>query len=152
MGSKSSRLARQNTWECRLPVEIMEKICEVLSNDRALRSLASFQSTSSSFYTLVTPFLYRHIIFNTRQALLFLDLFNKVPKKDKQKLHDFVSVDSGVHLLDQRLAIRLRSVMSFTHSLTLITPEDMRLRYPIDFSRLQGFYDLQELLGSDKRL
>lgn len=56
MGSLSSRSARQNNWKCRLPVEIMEKICEHLTNERALRTLASPQSTSSCCHTLITPF------------------------------------------------------------------------------------------------
>jgi len=124
----------------------MEQICTNLTDTQALGTLASLQSTSSSFYNLVTPFLYRHIVFDLRQGLLFLDPFNKIPKRDKQKFLDFKSVDSGVHLLDQRLAIRLRSFMSYTRSLTLITLGTWRSYYHKDHVRLRGFHDLQNLL------
>jgi hypothetical protein len=146
MGSSSSRPARQNTWKCGLPVEIMEKICENLTNDRALGPLASLQSTSSCCYTLVTTFLYRHIVFNTRHAILFLDLFNKISTKDKQNFLEYKSVDSSSHLLDQNLANRLRSFMSYTQSLTLLTREYMHLHFPKDHNRLKGFNVLQTLL------
>ena len=150
MGLTSSRPARQDTWKCRLPVEIMEKICQNLTKDRALGSLASILSTSSCCHTLVTPFLYRHVIFDTRHAILFLDLFNRISTKDKQNFLDFKSVDPDSHLLDQNLASRLRSFMSYTQSLTLLTREDMHLHYPKDHNRLKGFNVLQSLLKTKR--
>jgi hypothetical protein len=146
MGISSSRPARENTWKCRIPVEIMEMICEHLTKDRALETLASLQSTSSYCYTLVTPFLYRHIVFDTRHAILFINLFNKISRMDRRIFIDFEKVNAGGHLLDQKLAKRLRSFMSHTESLTLITREDMRLHYPKDYKRLKGFFRLQNLL------
>jgi hypothetical protein len=123
----------------------MAKICDILSQEQALRTLATLQSVSSCSYTLATPFLYRRIVFDTRQALLFLDLFNGIIKRDRPEYLEFKWVNSRAHLLDQKLAVRLRSYMSYTRSLTLITREDMRLHYPTDRHRMQGFVELQDL-------
>jgi len=136
----------QKRRQRRLPAEIMEKICEILSNDRALRTLATLQSASTSSYTLTTPFLYRHIVFDIRHAILFLDLFNEIPKSDENEFLEFGSVNSDSHLLDQKLAVQLRSFMSYTQSLTLITRATLRSYDPKDYRRLQGFDNLQNLL------
>jgi hypothetical protein len=141
-----AKAGQENKWTCRLPVELMAKICDILSNDQALGTLATLQLVSSCSYTLVTPFLYRHIIFDTQQALLFLDLFNKISRRDKQRFLEFNAVNSVAHLLDQKLAVRLRSVMTYTQSLTFLAHEEMRLHYPKDHKRLKGFYKLQNLL------
>jgi hypothetical protein len=144
---------RESNWTFPLPEELMAKICDILSQEKALETLATLQSVSSCSYTLATPFLYRHIIFDTRQALLFLDLFNNISRRGKQKFLEFNSGNSGAHLLDQKLAVRLRSVMTHTQSLTFLAHEEMRLQYPKDYNRLKGFFgflklqNLLELVG-----
>jgi len=126
----------------------MEKICEHLTNDRALGTLASLQPTSSCCHTLVTPFLYRHIVFDTRHAMLFIDLFYKITTKDKEKFLKSDLLVTSTHLIDKPLATRLRWYMSYTQSLTLITREDMQLRYPKDHNRLGGYNVIQSLKGT----
>jgi hypothetical protein len=134
---------RESNWTFPLPEELMAKICDILSQEQALGTLAILQSVSSCSYTLATPFLYRRIVFDTRQALLFFDLFNDVIRRDRPEYLEFKWVNSKAHLLDQKLAVRLRSYMSYTRSLTLITRENVRLHYPTDRHRLLGFVELQ---------
>ena len=91
---------------------------------------------------------YRHIVFDTRHAMLFINLFHKISTKDKQKFLESDLLDSSTHLIDKPLAARLRWFMSYTKSLTLITREDMRLRYPKDHQRLGGYNVIQDLQGT----
>jgi hypothetical protein len=143
-----AKSVRENKWTFPLPVELMGQICDILSNESALRTLATLQEVSSCSYTLATPFLYRHIIFDARHAILFLDLFNKIPKSDRDEFLKFKSVKSGSHLLNQKFAIRLRSVITYTQSLSFIPREDTRLHYHKGHKRLKGFNRFQSLLDT----
>ena len=151
MGLTSSRPAKRTPWSCRLPVEIVETICEKLVSDRALGTLASLQSTSSSLHTLITPFLYRHIVFDTRHAILFLDLFNRISPVEKETFLD-LQLDTDSHFLDKTLAVRLRSFISYTQSLTLYAQQEMSLHFPKDYDRLQAFHALQKSVWDEKHI
>lgn len=106
----SPQWMRGSQWTCRFPVEIMENICDHLSDAHASRTLASLQETSSAFYSLTTPYLYRHIAWTTRQALLFVQLF----KTGTWSTSHCQTVARDAHLMDEPTNARLRAFMSRT--------------------------------------
>ena len=152
--------SEEDTSSWRLPLELMEKVCSALTDARALGTLASLQSTSMDMYTLATPHLYRHLIFNPRTAVQFLELFNGIdtsstsnnPTSDTSRFLDFQIVDPTIHLLDQHIADRLRSFMTYTESFSFLLQDNIRL-YLEDRERIRGFSDLVDLYGisTDRR-
>jgi hypothetical protein len=104
-----------SSWTCRLPFELMSLVLEHLTENQALGTLASVQSTSRAMYTLATPYLYRHIIINEKQALKLFRLFNIFPRNDNRIFLD--PVPTNKHLLDLQLPHRLRSFFSHTTAL-----------------------------------
>jgi len=106
---------KMSSWTCRLPSELMSLVLENLTEDRALGTLANVQSASRAMYALATPYLYRHIMINEKQALKLFCLFNVFPRIDNIIfLHP---VPTGKHLLDLQLPHRLRSFLSHTTTL-----------------------------------
>jgi hypothetical protein len=52
---------RISTWTCRLPSELMARICEILVKDVKQHTLSNLQEVSSAIYTLATRYLYQHL-------------------------------------------------------------------------------------------
>jgi hypothetical protein len=108
---------RISTWTCRLPSELMAKVCEILVEDLNHHTLSNLQQTSSAIYTLVTPYLYQHFHLDQFTAISFFNLFQTFPMSDNKRFCHPVPQD--IHLVDMHPADRLRAILSNTSTLSL---------------------------------
>jgi hypothetical protein len=108
---------RISTWTCRLPFELMSKICEILVKDLNHHTLTNLQGTSSAMYTLTTPYLYQHLHLDEFTAISFFNLFHTFPISDNRRF--FHPIPQNIHLVDMHPAGRLRAVLSNTSTLSL---------------------------------
>jgi len=135
-----SRDTRQSDWTCRLPADLMVKICRELKDQGDLRTLSRLQLISSCLYTLVTPYLYRHIQLNQITAIHFFKLFSTFPQKDNQLF--FQPVPAHPHLLDLHIFYRLRSFLSYKITFTFTLLEGPQ-PVPMDYIEvLESYKDL----------
>ena len=111
--------SRESPYQCRIPPELITKVLDYLTHDQSLGTLAKLQSTSSAIYTLVNPYLYRHIIVNQVQALTLFDLFRGFPRDDNRLFLE-TNVPPNTHLLDLHIVYRLRSFFSHTRELSIM--------------------------------
>jgi hypothetical protein len=107
---------RASTWNCRLPVEVMNQVLEVLVEKGHLATIGAIQQTSSPLYTASTPYLYRHIRVDLPSAVRLFRLFDTFPLRDNLR---FLHPVSDIHLMDMHVADRLRAFLSYTMALTL---------------------------------
>jgi len=135
-----SRDTRQSAWTCRLPADLMVKICRELKDQGNLGTLSRLQLISSCLYTLVTPYLYRHLKLNQSTAIHFFKLFSTFPQKDYQLF--FKPVPAHSHLLDLHIIYRLRSFLSYTITFTFTLLEGPQ-PVPMDYIEvLESYKDL----------
>jgi hypothetical protein len=67
-GPATSPSIRRSEWTCPIPKEVMSIVLEMLVDDKALATLATLQSTSSTMYTFTTPYLYRELHLTPKTA------------------------------------------------------------------------------------
>jgi len=113
---------RVSSWSCRLPAEIIGHVCEYLVEDEDRETLSSLQLASSATYTLVTPYLFRHIKVNQDTAVQLFGRFGEFPRSENGHFLDAIP---NAHLLDLHLAHRLRKFFSQTVTLSLVISEDI---------------------------
>ena len=109
--------ARASTWNCRLPMEIIAQVLEILVEKGHLATIGAIQQTSSPLHAAATPFLYRHIQLDLPCAVRLFGLFNRFPLCDNLR---FLHPVPDTHLMDMHFADRLRMSLSYTRALTLI--------------------------------
>jgi hypothetical protein len=110
------RPIRASTWNCRLPVEIVNQVLEILVEKGHLATIGAIQQTSSPLYTAATPYLNRHILLDLPCAVRLFRLFNAFPLCDNLR---FLHPVPDIHLMDMHVADRLRVFLSYTMALTL---------------------------------
>lgn len=123
--SASSKTPRSSAWTCRLPAEILSFVCESSARKKEYDTLAMLSQTSSATYTLVIPYLYRHLDLDLNDAILLFSLFNEFPRSENRYFLDAIPTD--MHLIDLHLAHRLRSWFSHTTRLKLSVEYDVEL-------------------------
>ena len=130
---------RLSKWTCQLPKELLFKILEMLVKDKAFRSIANVQSTSSTMYTLTTPFLYRHVELKAQSASRLFGQFADFPRSENKLFCN--ALPSDQHLIDLHKCYRLRSFFSHTRllSFTLANSPEMRVQ---DHGRIKRYKDL----------
>jgi hypothetical protein len=69
---------RISKWTCRLPKELMHKFLSIVAHNKDADSLRNLQSTSSAVYSVVSPYLYRHLTLKTDGLIKLLRLFDDV--------------------------------------------------------------------------
>lgn len=135
------RQPRKPTWICRLPSELMARVCEILVKDICQYTLSKLRVTSSAMYTLVTPYLYQHLHLDQFTAVSFFDLFQKFPPSDNRRF--FYPVPPNIHLIDMHPADRLQAVLSNTTTLTLTFRDDSLDHLPPTYIKgLERYKDL----------
>jgi len=126
MSGRTKPTCRESPYQCRLPPELITKVLDYLTHDQSLGTLAKLQSTSSAIYTLVTPYLYRHIIVNQVQLITLFRLFETFPRSDNKRFLEEV-VPLKTHLLDLHIVYRLRKFFSYTRELSIVFLLDQNL-------------------------
>ena len=122
----------------------MSIVIKDLTDDSALGTLASLQSTSRAMYNMVTPALYQHIIVDQRQAVHLFGLFEAYPRSDNAWFLHPTPPDPSIHLINIHIAERLRFFFSNTRSLSLrTTRRSDRLDYGNTEERLARCKDIQ---------